>query len=153
MEEGEILHSISKAINKLLIDDFGFVGACPANRFGEPVVIVQCVDKESKFRIENLLKENNLSTSAYYMSPIWGTGQLKTEYLDEINRKIRLPEYCTHGTKYFEEFRIFMDKVTREEQEKWNSMTQSEKSYFLKVYINDHWAHFKNYGESAKKFL
>ena len=149
----ENLQEHCNKINKFLQDDFGFIGASPANRFGSYVVAIHCIDKENLNRIDEILHQNNLSKDTYLASPLWGIGGLLTKYSEEVFRRSSLLEYNVQGTKYYEENQKFIQTIITEEEAVWESWGKEEREKFIKEYLLNHWEQFKDYGKSVTKYL
>lgn len=129
------LESSSKELKALYCLDRGVYHVSPADRFGTAVIVVQCISKRDKVRIEKMIGERFKDFPIYYMAPIWSVGELLSVHGKRILEIEADGSYAVSGSEARKKLGEQYDLAEKEEAAYWDSLPESEQTKIIREVI------------------
>jgi hypothetical protein len=143
----------AERIKKLWGQDSGVFEISPANRFGEIVVVVGCISKEDRERVERKILREKSDAPFYFSYPIWYVGGLVPGSTEKFEDMLRDPKNVTYGTKEWEAKEAFQKELIRRDEDLWASWNEVQRRKFTSDWIKKERKRIKGYANCGDKFL
>ena len=151
--EWEQARKTAERIKKIWGQDPGVFEILPANRFGEIVVVIGCISKEDRERVESKIIREKGDVTFYFSSPIWYIGGLVPGSTEKFEDMLRDPKNVTYGTKEWDAKEKFQKALVRRDEELWASWNEVQRRKFISDWIKKERKRIDGYANCGDKFL
>jgi hypothetical protein len=151
--ESDRARQTAERIKKNWGQDLGVFEVESANRFGEIVVVIGCISKEDRERIERAIIREKNDVPFYFSYPIWYIGGLVPGSTEKFVNMLRDPKNVTYGTKEWDAKEKIQKELVLRDEGIWASWNQVQRRKFISDWIKKERKRIKGYANCGDKFL